>query len=84
MDDAALMKTLGLDKKLTDAKKALDDLAKLPEGSEGRKYAEQRIENMFELHVYPDDFKYIAESAERKNNPKSGKEEACCCEPCCF
>lgn len=77
MDDAALSKAIGYDKKLADARKSLDEMDKL-EGK-AREYAEDRVAKMFEPHVYPEDFNWIVEDAKRST--KTGKEEACDC--CC-
>lgn len=79
LDDAGLMKVLGLDKKVAEARKALDDMAALT--GEARKYAEERVRKMFEPHVYPDEFKYIVEEAKRKAKKKSGQDEMACCAP---
>lgn len=75
MDDAALSKALGLDAKLAEAKEGIAQLSAL-EG-DARKRAEERIEKMFEPHIWADEFKHIAKSAQR-----SPEDECNDCSPC--
>lgn len=77
MDDATLMKTLQIDKKIESARKGIAEMDALT--GKAREYAEKRVERMFEPHIYPEDMSYIADDAKRAT--KTGKEESadCCC-----
>lgn len=77
MNDEELAKAMGLTDKLADARKALDEMNKLA-GKE-REYAEERISSMFEPHVYPDEFKWILEDAQRAGKKGTDEMADCCC-----
>lgn len=75
-----LLDLFGFQDKVKDAKEELGKMDKL-EGK-ARELAEERIERMFEPHVYPDEFKWIREDAERAAKRKqTGKEALCDCSP---
>jgi hypothetical protein len=76
-----LLEIFGFKDKVAKAQEEIQKMDKL-EGK-ARTIAEERIERMFEPHVYPDEFQYIRESAEREAKRKqTGKEALCDCSPC--
>lgn len=78
--DEELMEVFGFKEKVANAKEELAKIDKLT--GKAREDAEERISRMFEPHVYPDEFQWIRESAERKAKAKqSGKEALCDCSP---
>lgn len=83
LDDAALMNKIGLNKQLTDARKGIAEMQALT--GDARKEAVERTERMFQPHVYPTEFKYIAQDAERHAKMKACKNDKvaamCDCSP---
>jgi len=78
MDDAALMAKIGLNAKLDAAKKNLAELNSLT--GEARTHAIGRLERQFQPNVYPEEWSWIKEDAQR-HACRSAKEEMCDCDP---
>lgn len=78
MDDAGLMKKMGLEDKLDEAKAAIQEMQGLT--GKAREEAQERLKRMFEPSIYPGEMKYIVEDAKRA--AKNGKDELCDCSPC--
>lgn len=73
MNDAQLAKALGLDQKVTTARKALDEAAKL--SGKAKEYAEERIKRMFSPPDYAlSDLSHVVEDAKRTAK-RSAREE---------
>jgi hypothetical protein len=78
--DEELIELFGFKEKVANAKEELEKIDKL--SGKAREEAESRISKMFEPHVYPDEFKWIREDAERAARRKqTGKEALCDCSP---
>lgn len=78
MPDEELMDVLGFKKRFEEAKEQIAEMDKL--SGKGREHAETRIQEMLTPNVYHSDFKYILDSAKRKN--KTGADELKDCSPC--
>lgn len=72
--DEELLEVFGFKDKVAAAREEIQKMDKL-EGK-AREIAEERIERMFEPHVYPDEFKWIREDAERAAKRKQTGKEA--------
>lgn len=80
LSDDELLEVMGFKRQIAEARKALAEMQKLT--GDARKYAEERIVSMFTPHVYPSEFKYIVEDAQRKAKKQDGKAALCDCSPC--
>lgn len=78
LTDDELYDLFGLKEQLKKAKEALQKMTTLT--GKGRKHAEERLKEMFTPNIYPNEFKYILESAERKNMTVAEKKADC--SPC--
>jgi hypothetical protein len=78
MSDAELSKKFGFDQQLADAKKALAELATLT--GDAREHAVKRVDKMLQPNIYPSEFGWIKEDAER-HACRSAKDEMCDCSP---
>lgn len=79
MDDAALMTKLGLNAQLKEARDGLTEMANLT--GDARKEAADRVNRMFQPHVYPSEMKWIAKDARRAANKKDAVAAMCDCAP---
>lgn len=67
-EDAELRGILGLEKSLEDFKEVIAEANKL--SGKARTEFENRLQNRFAPSVYPGDFRYMLEDAQRAANPK--------------
>lgn len=72
MDDAALMKKMGLTSQLEEFKTALDEASKLT--GKARKYVLDDLERQLEPRIYGDSLKWRVEEAKKR---ASGKTTPC-------
>lgn len=80
MTDQQLLAAFGFLEQLATAKEQIAEMNKLT--GDAREKAQDRIEEMFAPKVYPNEFKYIVESAKRQAKKGTGQDELCNCDPC--